>query len=221
MDFEEWEPLYQEILDDFGFSRGKDEESARILEKITNKSKLIEISQLKSSIGREVTICGNGASLKNDLEKNEVKGTLISAGPSTSVLLNNGLIPDIFVTDLDGRPDEELEASALGSLGIIHAHGDNIPLIKKYVPKFVGRILITTQSRPFNLLNNFGGFTDGDRAVMMVRSFNVNKITLIGFDFNNPIPKIGTDPRIKARKLMWAKKLIFEFNNEDVEIDFI
>ena len=41
----------------------------------------------------------------------------------------------------------------------------------------------TTQTNPFNKIQNFGGFTDGDRGVFLASHFDAKKIILFGMDF--------------------------------------
>jgi len=79
--------------------------------------------------------------------------------------------------------------------------------------------VLTTQSRPDNIVSNYGGFTDGDRAVCIARHFGARNILLLGFDFDRPSGKEGSDPRIKAMKLWWAKKIIFDHNGQGVSIE--
>ncbi len=79
-------------------------------------------------------------------------------------------------------------ANDLGSLFVLHAHGNNFDQILKYTNKF-NKILGTTQSKPFSNLYNFGGFTDGDRAVFLAIALNAEKIILAGMDFGKIITK--------------------------------
>jgi uncharacterized Rossmann fold enzyme len=65
---------------------------------------------------------------------------------------------------------------------------------------------------------NFGGFTDGDRAVMVARHFGATKIHLLGFDMAQPRPKEGRDPKTKKRKLETARELIWDYNPDGVEL---
>jgi 2-amino-4-hydroxy-6-hydroxymethyldihydropteridine diphosphokinase len=220
MDFEEWEPYYKDILRDFGYSRDEDESSARLLEKLVPKERLMDVQCLRMMVRGDVTVLGNGPMLEKALSEYR-NGTLISAGCSTSVLMKRDICPDIMVTDLDGPLDADIEFNRKGAVAVLHAHGDNKHLIKKYVDKFKGKIVISTQSRPFGDLINVGGFTDGDRAVMLARSLGAKKLALAGFDFERPVIKIGTDIDIKKRKLAWAKRIIFELNPQDVEITII
>jgi len=129
-----------------------------------------------------------------------------------------GLRPDILVTDLDGDIDAQIAASANGTVTLIHAHGDNVDLIMRYAKEFRGKVVLTTQSRPDNVLRNYGGFTDGDRAYCMVRHFGIRDIRLIGFDLEHPSTKEGTDPLIKLRKLRWAGR-IMSYDHDDYHQD--
>ena len=83
-----------------------------------------------------------------------------------------------------------------------------IDLIMRYSKKFTGKVLLTTQSRPDFVICNFGGFTDGDRAVCLARHMGARRIVLYGFDFDSPSAKDGSDPQIKRKKLSWAKRII-------------
>ena len=207
MDFREWEPIYQSILEDFGYSREEDEGAAKLLRSLA-KSSGIQVLEDKIR-GKKVTICGAAESLTDEIKK--IKGTVVAADEATSILLEF-TIPDIIVTDLDGNMKHQIEANDMGSIVVIHAHGDNIPAIKKYVPLFKGKVILTTQSEPFDDVHNFGGFTDGDRAFFMAKHFGAKEINLIGFDFENPREKEGKNIETKRRKLQWAKRLIYEID---------
>ncbi|BDC36339.1 6-hydroxymethylpterin diphosphokinase MptE-like protein [Candidatus Methanoliparum sp. LAM-1] len=205
MNFTEWEPIYTEIIKDFGFSRDTDEESARILSTMLDKKESGMIyRQIEQKIAaKSVIVCGKAAILVKDLKNIVLKDkTIIAADGATSLLLNIDLLPDIIVTDLDGNIDDILMAEERGSLIVIHAHGDNIDKIKKYVPKFKN-VIGTTQSSPFDNIYNFGGFTDGDRCVFLAKHFGAREIILAGFDFED---QTVTDR--KRKKLEWAKRLL-------------
>jgi uncharacterized Rossmann fold enzyme len=212
MRFEEWEPIYVRILDDFGFSRTEDERSARILDALLIGKHLCDERYISRHIAEEVTICGDATTLERQLSSLESSGTTISADGATKELMDAGIRPDIIVTDLDGDVDAQLEANRLGSLVVVHAHGDNVAALEKHVPRFEGSIAGTTQSRPFGTLHNYGGFTDGDRAVMLARHFGAKHIRLLGFDFIEPRQKVGKERAIKVRKLEWARAMIFDLN---------
>ena len=219
MYFDEWEPVYEEILSDLNISRMSDEASARYLKILTLNSDLMSEDDLIPMIGKEVVVAGGAISRDGVMRlKNGPERTIISAGSATDVLMSNGLIPDIAVTDLDGDAELQKKASASGSVMLIHAHGDNTELIAEHIRDIKGRIMITTQSVPDMILCNFGGFTDGDRAVCLARHFGAKRITLAGFNFDEPAVKPGTDTEMKRRKLAWARKIIFDMNPPDVVI---
>jgi uncharacterized Rossmann fold enzyme len=209
MNFEEWEPYYQEILIEFSFKREEDELSASVLSELLAGKKLASQVELKALIqGRDVVVVGGGNNLEDELNRDISQSTVIAADGTTSVLLDKGLNPHIIVTDLDGNIEDQISANNNGSIAAIHAHGDNIEQIKKWTPRFEGKIIGTVQCRPFDSLNNYGGFTDGDRGVFLAQHFGAARIHLIGFDFENVGEKPDCDVEIKLRKLGWAKKLI-------------
>ena len=171
--------------------------------------KLASQNELKALIqGRDVVVVGGGKNLEYELDRDLSQNTMIAADGTTSVLLGKGLTPHIIVTDLDGNIEDQIRANRNGAITAIHAHGDNIEQIKKWTPRFEGKIIGTAQCRPFSELHNFGGFTDGDRGVFLAQHFGAAHIHLIGFDFENVGEKPDCDVEIKLRKLGWAKRLI-------------
>ncbi len=211
MKFEEWEPIYKMILEDMHFERIYDEHSALLLSKMLETkarkkiSDIIEIELLQNAInGKDVLVCGKAPCLKDDIKKRNdfKKFVVIAADGATSVLMNNGITPDIIVTDLDGNIDDEAKANELGAIMVVHAHGDNIDAVGEEVPR-LKRVIGTTQSKPLNNVYNFGGLTDGDRCVFLAKEMGAKSITLIGFDFKDT----NVTP-LKKKKLMWAEKLI-------------
>jgi len=224
----EWEPVYEKIIEDMGYDRSSDESSARLLKAVTQNSDIVSEDVLYDIIKPNAVVVGGNVSEKdimrikelvNTAEKVERRGAvLISAGSATEVLMVNGIVPDITVTDLDGDLSLQKKASDSGSLMIVHAHGDNADLIMEHAGDIRGRMIITTQSKPDALLCNFGGFTDGDRAVCTARHFGSRNITLIGFNFEVPALKDGIDAAVKKKKLAWAKRMIFDMNPRGVMI---
>lgn len=135
----------------------------------------------------------------------------VSADTATETLMVAGIFPKIIVTDLDGGVERQLEAARDGAILVVHAHGDNVEQIERYVPEMSGMILPTCQCAPFGIVFNFGGFTDGDRAVFMAQELKAVSATLVGFDFTSvgTIKEMTADrKRIKLRKLVWASLLI-------------
>ncbi len=210
MKFEEWEPIYRQILEDMGFDRESDERAAKLLSKILKTKSMkktpevVKIEVLQNTIlGKDVVVCGKAPTLSNDIKKMDFnKYVVIAADGATSVLMNNGIIPDIIVTDLDGNMYDEAMANRQGAIMVVHAHGDNMDALRKEVPGLI-KVIGTTQSKPLENIYNFGGFSDGDRCVFLAKEMGARTITLIGFDFNDT----NVSP-VKKKKLVWAKRLI-------------
>jgi uncharacterized Rossmann fold enzyme len=207
VEFREWEPVYELILQDFGYSRVEDEKAANELATLASGKRHCDLVCLTGLFGRCATVIA-GPPRSGGKFSDLIKGTALSVGTGTALLLREGIVPDLVVTDLDGDVETDLEANAKGAVLVMHAHGDNIPALRRFVPSVRGQVVLTTQSTPFGPVQDFGGFTDGDRAVAMAGHFGARNIRLIGFDLLNPRPKAGTSPETKAKKLRWAGRLI-------------
>jgi uncharacterized Rossmann fold enzyme len=90
-----------------------------------------------------------------------------------------------------------------GTVMVVHAHGDNMDLLRFWVPLFPGPLVGTTQAGPFGRIHNFGGFSDGDRAVFLALALGAAEVTLAGFFLDDP----GVNP-VKRKKLLWARTLL-------------
>ncbi|MDQ1262607.1 MAG: 6-hydroxymethyl-7,8-dihydropterin pyrophosphokinae [Euryarchaeota archaeon] len=203
MQFTTWEPFYQSILQDFGFSPGRDEEAAELLAEILRDREPMLRAAKEIVVGHRAIVCGNAPTLDMELEElQERDAVFLAADGATAVLLGRNIVPDIVVTDLDGPFPAILKANQKGSIAVVHAHGDNLDALNRYVPQ-LERIIGTVQCRPMPGLYNFGGFTDGDRCVFLAKELGAASIKLVGFDFEDE----SVTPR-KRRKLMWAKRLI-------------
>ena len=199
MEFKDWEPHYCEILAYFGFDRAGDEEAARLLASLMPRDNLLSLAAL--TCDNPVTVCGNAPCLKDELGK--IHGVVFAADAAADVLDVHGIHPDAVFTDLDGVSDRLLTLNEEGTIVVVHAHGDNIALLKYWVPRFKGPLVATTQSSPLPHVHNFGGFSDGDRAVFAADELGAEQITLIGFDLDDT----DVDP-VKRGKLFWARKLL-------------
>ena len=206
-----WEKRYFSILKEMNYSEKKDKESALILDSILKKTDTIE--KIRKIIqGKTVFVIGSGPSLSIAIPKLKKlqKSIKIAADSSLEPLIDNGIIPDIIVTDLDGNEDTIKKISKTKSIFVIHAHGDNIK--KLQMVKKMKNCVGTTQTNPFNKIQNFGGFTDGDRGVFLASYFDAKKIILFGMDFGNQIGKFSntkkSDREIKLKKLKIGKNLL-------------
>jgi 2-amino-4-hydroxy-6-hydroxymethyldihydropteridine diphosphokinase len=203
MQFMTWEPIYQSILHDFGYSPGRDAEAAMLLAELLRDREPLLCAAEAIVAGHRAVVCGNAPSLEMELVRlQERECVFLAADGATSVLLRHGIVPDIVVTDLDGPFPAILKADGMGSIVVVHAHGDNLDALNRYVPQ-LERIIGTVQCRPMPGLYNIGGFTDGDRCVFLAKELGAASIKLVGFDFEDE----SVTPR-KRRKLEWAKKLI-------------
>jgi len=206
-----WEKRYLLILKELGYSQKKDRESAIILDSILKKTNTTG-KILKLIEGKTVFVIGSGPSLSNAIPKLKKlkKSIKIAADSSLKPLVDNGIIPDIVVTDLDGDENTIKKIAKTKSIFIIHAHGDNIEKLE--LVKKIRNCIGTTQSNPFNKIQNFGGFTDGDRGVFLANYFGAKKIILFGMDFGNRIGKFSntknSDRKMKLKKLEIGENLL-------------
>jgi len=225
--FQAWKPWYEEIRGAFGYSLEADSRAAQLLNELLEDYDMeIALRRARELLSdKQVVIFGAGPNLEDHLEAylRAVSGlkdpdiTVISADGATHALLERGLLPDIITTDLDGYINSILEANEMGSLVIIHAHGDNMEALRRYARSFKnGLTLGTCQTRPVGSLLNFGGFTDGDRAVFMALHLGASRILLAGWSFGGLIGRfskpglerpVEASP-VKRMKLSFAKKLI-------------
>jgi len=206
-----WESRYREILKEFGYSRNNDNQSCRLLDLLLPKKvDLVKIRRLIEN--KPVFIVGAGPSLPSSIPilKKYKKITKIVADGATQAIIENGLKPDIVVTDLDGDIKSLKKAGRTNTIMVVHAHGDNSE--KLSFAKNFKNCIGTTQTKPVGKVHNFGGFTDGDRCVFLANHFKAKKIILLGMDFGTRIGKYSKTRVIsrttKIKKLRRGKKLL-------------
>ena len=206
-----WESKYREILKDFGYSRNKDAQSAKLLNSLLQKKTLS--TGIRDLIkNKPVFVIGAGPSLPYCIPilMKHKKITKIVADGATKAIIENGLRPDIVVTDLDGDITSLKKAGSKNTIMVVHAHGDNSE--KLHLLKYFKNCVGTTQTKPIGKIHNFGGFTDGDRCVFLANHFQAKKIILLGMDFGTRIGKYSKtrvlNRTIKIKKLRRGKKLL-------------
>jgi len=206
-----WKKQYSKILKEFNYDEKKDKESTNILDSILKKSDIgKKINRLVK--GKTIFVVGSGPSLSSAIPilKKYKKIVKIAADSSIKPLVENGIIPDIVVTDLDGDEKTLKKIGRTNSIFVVHAHGDNIEKLE-LVKKFKNCIG-TTQTVPFEKIENFGGFTDGDRGVFLANHFQAKKVILFGMDFGDRIGKYSetkkSERKIKLMKLKKAESLL-------------
>ncbi|MDF2423662.1 MAG: DUF115 domain-containing protein [Nitrosopumilus sp.] len=206
-----WKKRYYGILKEFKYSEKKDKESSILLNSILKKSDVNKkISRLIK--GKTVLVIGSGPSLSHAIPKlkNYKKIVKIAADSSIKPLVENGIIPDIIVTDLDGDERVLERIGKTDSIFVVHAHGDNMDKLE--LARKFKNCIGTTQSTPFSKIENFGGFTDGDRGVFLASHFQAKKIILCGMDFGKRIGKFSetrrSERKIKLKKLRKGESLL-------------
>ncbi len=235
MEFGQWNIYYNEILEDFGFSRSDDENTAQVLDEILSQEGCLTLDDLSKIVGfsDKHIVFGAGPSLKKHIQivKKEFDlrdYVLIAADGATSALIEEKIAPDIVVTDLDGNMDDILIANLKGANMVVHAHGDNLKQIVQFTPFFTN-VLGTTQSQPIGNLYNFGGFTDGDRSIFLSVALGASEIYLAGMDFGEIVTKysrpnlpdiVGPADDVKRKKLQYAEKFT-KWIKDNVDVDII
>jgi len=208
MNLKTWLTIYFHIARLMGYNIVADQ-LAPIIALLLNLSRISPVSHLRKLImDRIVFVVGAGPTLTSVLprfrkkiyERYRDSICVVCADSAITPLLDHGIIPDIVVSDLDGSIKHLSRASRLGSLVILHGHGDNLHQILKF-SKHLDRIIISTQVLPIYPIVNYYGYTDGDRAVCLAVKLGAKKIILIGMDL-----KAAPDPYQKYKKLPKAIK---------------
>jgi len=232
MKFHDWEPVYAEILADFGFDRTADEDARDLLADLvsgatpdgaTTPDSAATTSDVDADApasertpappltpsdidftGERVAIVGAAPSLDPESEPIIGADSVVAASDAAAVLHDAGVGVDCMVTDLDEEGDVARTLTHAGTPVAVHAHGDNRPALRERVPDLaVERVLPTTQAAPTPLVHNTGGFTDGDRAAFLADHCGAAELTFAGWDFDDPA--VGP---MKRRKLAWAERLL-------------
>ncbi|MEM4734274.1 MAG: 6-hydroxymethylpterin diphosphokinase MptE-like protein [Candidatus Thorarchaeota archaeon] len=218
MRWSEWEPTYRAIARRLSLDVSLDFKATEMLTQIlADQRPRREFEHLKHIMtDRDVVICGAGPSLDDHIETLRAKSdlenyTIVAADGAYRGLLSHGVRCDLIVTDLDGidilHPPE--------SLVIVHAHGDNMPLLERFVSQ-LGFVLGSTQVKPTPRVHLWGGFTDGDRACHIVAHYRPRRIILAGMDFGVTVGRWSKPEfdrphpasRRKQIKLEIAKQLV-------------
>ncbi len=206
-----WNSKYNEILKEFNYNKREDADSAELLDSILGEENHIEkICGLIKN--QNVFVIGAGPSLSYAIPilQHFKKTVKIVADSAVKPLIDNGIKPNIIVTDLDGDETTFRRIGKSKIIFVVHAHGDNISRLS-LIENFKNCIG-TTQTKPFGKIQNFGGFTDGDRAVFLASYFKAKKIILFGMDFGKRIGKFSntkiTERTIKIKKLKKGRSLL-------------
>ena len=196
MEFADWEPVYERILADFGYGRDGDEQARDRLATLLD-SDTFDPSRL--DFGDEtVAIAGGAPSLTEQAELATARDadTVVAASVAADRLREHEIGVDCMVTDLDKNPGTVRDLTEENTPVAVHAHGDNIPALKEWIPTLDAEFVIpTTQAAPADGVRNFGGFTDGVGAAELV---------FPGWAFDDP--SVSAE---KRHKLGWAERLLY------------
>ena len=179
------------------------------------ESTLREVKQRLLAASRIVVI-GAAVSVE-DLRSYDVNTAFVAADGSV------GALPDYsqlicVVSDLDGA--KHLDAAAAhGQTILVHAHGDNKSQWQDRIIRWnnlespPSLILSHQVNQTIQGMYNFGGFTDGDRALCFILSLGVEaqKIELVGFNLERVGQWSGiTNAQKKMQKLEWMGRIVTE-----------
>ncbi len=201
MKYDEWRPVYAAILESFGFDRAADEHARDVLGHLAGA---FDTDRFPDFEGATVAVAGAAPSLPSELDVAREADVVVAASSAAAVLRDAGVTVDVMTTDLDKVPETARELTASGTPVAVHAHGDNLPYLNAYVPEMDDRWVVpTTQAEPRGPVENFGGFTDGDRGAFLADHFGAAELRFPGWDFDDP-----DVTEMKARKLAWAERLL-------------
>lgn len=201
MEYDDWAPVYEAVLADFGYDRAGDERARDVLAEHVER---FDTGRLDCS-GRTVAIAGGAPTLADETEVAAAADRVFAASTAVDVLADAGVGVDVMVTDLDKNPATARRLTESGTPVAAHAHGDNVEAVQEHVPTFdTGNVLGTTQAEPVGPVRNVGGFTDGDRGAFLADHLGAESLVFPGWDFDDP--DVGAE---KAQKLDWAERLLY------------
>lgn len=204
MEFEEWKPVYRAILTDFGYARSSDERARDVLAELLQAAGSTTLLSPGRRFGT-VAIAGAGPSLEDDLTVARQADQVFAASTAAERLRAHDVAVDCVVTDLDKHPAVVPDLTQEGTPVAVHAHGDNVELLREYVPRCDPAFVVpTTQAEPAGPVVNFGGFTDGDRAAFLADHVGADALVFPGWDFDDD--SVSDE---KRRKLRWAERLLY------------
>lgn len=199
-----WLPIYYRIAERLGLDVASDRCATRVMDALMEGKRDLSDPLEDLIRGERVLVLGNGPSLR---EADLSGGVIIAADAAAySYFTLTAEEPQVIVSDLDGPP----EIMGMRAIKVVHAHGDNIAKLLRVVPRLDG-LVATTQVEPTPRVHNFGGFTDGDRAVFLACAAGASSIRLAGFDFDSTSEydlMSGKDVRKKREKLKIAEELL-------------
>lgn len=231
IDRELWVRIYSEIVSKLKLNFDLDQIATDILSNIlSSMNNTIDVEKLRSVLNedRGVLVFAPGPNLEQDFERASKLQLLkefltIFIDGATTFALEKSFTPTLIVTDLDGVPQHLLKLNEQGSIAIVHGHGDNIEEVRAWVPRFKGPVIGSTQVEPRPHVYNFGGFTDGDRALFIAYALGIRRAIVGGMAFHSPIGRYSLlykrkNEDVKRVKMAVAVKLIELLTSLGMEI---
>lgn len=218
--------IQDEVRQAFGWSEADDIESAVDLQLLLQHHPHWSPPQRehtlrrveKQLLGAQRVIIIGAAIEENELVRYNRTGDIFVAADGAVGALSGYSQLACIVSDLDGG--EYLDAAAKqGQTVVVHAHGDNGKQWKESLSSWEQcalppSIILSHQVNQTILgMHNFGGFTDGDRALCFVLSLGVHpkNVELVGFSLNRVGQWSGiTVAETKLKKLEWMKRIVSE-----------
>ena len=214
MEYAEWAPYYARIQREFGFAMERERAAAdRLVALLPEGALRPPLPRLVPRlVGRDVIVVGlapgAGAPPVWRLPASQPAPAIVAADGAAARCLDAGLVPDVITTDLDGPVASEVSACARGAVVVVHAHGDNLPLLEEWVPQFEGELAGSWAGPPTGSLLNVGGFTDGDRGACLAVHAGARRVLLWGFAFDRADEPVGEATVRKLAKLRWAQTVL-------------
>ena len=228
--------IQDEIRDFFGWNLSDDLHSTeKLLQKIDNSNinswttsnrekNLCDIIEQINATDKKIIIIGAAATPLEIIKILNDNSFFVLADGAGAVFstLDNKLEKEAWARSLcvisDGDGGKGLiQAIDKGIPLILHAHGDNVPswtdIVDYILSKNIEMKIVLTHQLPRRIdgMYNFGGFTDGDRAVCFIHSIGVPKERIVMAGTRTDI--VGqwsgiTDKKLKLSKLKWMEKVL-------------
>ena len=187
-----YKTFYNQIAKSLSIDERLDRVSRDILSELMNRHTTTNVLENLSPIlfKKIVFIFGAGPSLDSDINGvkillNKMRPVVVAADGAADALYDAKVKPNVIVTDLDSCSLRCLQLTARNGHVFVHAHGDNYQLIRNSLPKLGRNVFGTTQVESVRNVQNFGGFTDGDRACYVASYFSPSCVVIGGMDFGS------------------------------------
>ena len=141
MNFDAFESVYEAILTDFGFDRAADERARDVAADLATPFPLDRLGDWR---GETVAVVGAAPSLSDEVDRAGDADVVVAASTAADVLAERGVAVDCMVTDLDKNPETAAALTRDGVPVAAHAHGDNVPAVREWLPRFADEWTIAT-----------------------------------------------------------------------------